>query len=122
MKLQARIPAALAALHNFIMENDEENFIPDFRADKDAIDPAPGLHINTEDLPNPHGNLASGSVTQAEYEAGLKQRDDIAQAIWLQYQEVLSMQSEEEVEEYLYEEEELLRGGEEDVEEDGDIE
>ncbi|ESK81189.1 hypothetical protein Moror_2280 [Moniliophthora roreri MCA 2997] len=91
MKLQAKIPAALAALHNFILETDNENFISDFQADKDAIDPAPGAHVDAEDAPasHPHGNLASGSVTDREYQAALAQHDRIADAMWQQYQKIL---------------------------------
>ncbi|THU87688.1 hypothetical protein K435DRAFT_624395, partial [Dendrothele bispora CBS 962.96] len=88
MSIQARIPAALAALHNFIMDNNADNFIPDFRADQDAMDPNPGAHVEADDIPfaHPQGNLAQGFVTEEEYQEALKRRDDIAQAIWEQYQ------------------------------------
>ncbi|ESK87241.1 hypothetical protein Moror_5806 [Moniliophthora roreri MCA 2997] len=91
MNPQARIPAALAALHNFIMNNDTKNYIPDLCADRDAENPFPGVHINANKVPtvHPQSELASSHVTEQEYEEALEQWDDIAEAMWVQYQEVL---------------------------------
>uniref|UniRef100_A0A0W0F6S5 DDE Tnp4 domain-containing protein n=1 Tax=Moniliophthora roreri TaxID=221103 RepID=A0A0W0F6S5_MONRR len=90
MKIQAQIPAALAALHNFILEHND-NFLQELWADKDAVDPAPGHHIDAEGPRecHPHGELASHHVSEEEYEEALHKQDNIAQAIWEQYQEVL---------------------------------
>ncbi|KAK1216760.1 hypothetical protein PQX77_020599 [Marasmius sp. AFHP31] len=103
MVLQSRIPAALAAIHNFIMDNDNENFLPDFRADADTTDPLPGLHVDVDDIPTgptspftqSNGNLSTGIVSDQEYEEALKERDNIAEAMWLQYQEVLHTRADE---------------------------
>ncbi|KAK7027514.1 hypothetical protein VNI00_015147 [Paramarasmius palmivorus] len=130
MKLQARIPAALAALHNFIMDNDMENYLSDLRADKDATDPSPGAHVDIEDTVelNPYGELATGQVTEEEYQAALQKCNEIAEAMWEQYQKVLQSRTETEIDDYIMLEDILDEGGEEDggdkvdeVDEDGEI-
>ncbi|THU75903.1 hypothetical protein K435DRAFT_813924 [Dendrothele bispora CBS 962.96] len=126
MEIQARIPASLAALHNFIMDNDTENFLPDFRSDIDATDPNPGQHIEAHDAPfiNPQGELANGLVTEQEYAEALKRRDEIAEAMWLQYQEVLQTRADEEVDQYLELEDGIYEGsdGEGEGEDNGEVE
>lgn len=71
MGLQARIPAALAAIHNFIRLHDPGE-VEDFA---DASDPLIGER----------GALAVGDVGQAERTRADTRRDGIADAMWEQY-------------------------------------
>ena len=77
MALQARLPAALAALHNFIRDLnpfDLNNF-------QDALDIEPGWQS---------GNLADGVAGWAERDRANNRREEIAEAMWVQYQGVLA--------------------------------
>ena len=59
MKTQVRLPAALAALHNFIRDNDPVE-MEDFSSDDDDLDdPQPGEPAHT-------GSLAEGVPGRAE--------------------------------------------------------
>ena len=71
MSLQARVPAALAAIHNFIQEHDPLDF-----DDEDILDPDPGTCV---------GELAGGLPRAAERERANHRRDDIAKRMWAQY-------------------------------------
>lgn len=73
LDIVARLPAALAALHNFIRIHDP-NEIGDFLQDPDL---EPG-HM---------GELADGFPNAAERHEANARRDEIAQAMWIQYQE-----------------------------------
>jgi hypothetical protein len=75
LDIVARLPAALAALHNFIRIHDP-NEIGDFLQDPD-LEPGPG-HM---------GELADGFPNAAERHEANTRRDEIAQAMWIQYQE-----------------------------------
>ena len=86
MALQARIPAALAALHNFILDKDNTQA----HVNKDVYDPSPGEHLNPEELFQSQGTTADTRLTEEESEEGRQLRDSIAQAMWEQYQEILS--------------------------------
>jgi hypothetical protein len=73
MDFQARIPAALAAIHNFIRIHDPEeleNFV-------EAEDSEPGFVS---------GELAAGQTRTAEKKRANARRDGIAAAMWVQYQ------------------------------------
>jgi hypothetical protein len=72
MKWQARLPAALAAIHNFIRDQDPL----DIEDDEDPIDPDPGART---------GELAQGLPRAAERERTNSRRDNIAQQMWVQY-------------------------------------
>jgi hypothetical protein len=72
MSLQARVPAALAAIHNFIREHDLLDF-----DDENILDPDPGARV---------GELADGLPRAAERERANDRRGDIAQWMWAQYQ------------------------------------
>jgi hypothetical protein len=81
MDIQALIPPALAALHNFIREWDPEE-----------------IHVyGNDELPNftvfPHpecvGELAIGPVTSQERVRANERRDKIAGEMWEQYQRYL---------------------------------
>ncbi|KAJ3831087.1 hypothetical protein F5878DRAFT_549917, partial [Lentinula raphanica] len=77
-----RIPPGLAAVHNFIMTKDGsdiENF-------DNAWDPAPGYvdpHVGVQ------GDLVEGLISNVEKTRAERRRDDIAQAMWDSYQELL---------------------------------
>ncbi len=81
MDIQAQIPPALAALHNFIQEWDPEEIhvygddeLPDFQ-----VYPHPE-HV---------GELAIGLVTSHERVQANERRDKIASDMWEQYQHYL---------------------------------
>lgn len=86
MDVQARIPPALAAIHNFIREHDPDE-IREF-ADV-TFDPNPGF-VNHD-----HGTLANGRMTRADKERADVKRDEIAQGMWEQYQEFLQERGED---------------------------
>lgn len=101
MKIQARIPAALAALHNFILEHD-----PDDRVDPEVWDPSPGGTVDPDMVValRLQGELATERRTSEESEIGERLRDRIADEMWVQYQEILherqdELQSDDEEEE-----------------------
>lgn len=71
MAIQARIPPALAAVHNFIRIHDEEE-IQEFE----------GLEAGECD----YGELAEGPPSRAEKTRAEVKRDQIAQAMWDSYQ------------------------------------
>jgi hypothetical protein len=73
MDFQARIPAALAAIHNYIRIYDPTD-LEDF---KDSEDMDPGFFA---------GDLATGQTRAAEKRSANKRRDDIASSMWAQYQ------------------------------------
>ena len=72
MKWQARQPTALAAIHNFIRDQDPL----DIKGDEDPIDPDPGACT---------GELAQGLLGAAERERTNSRQDNIAQQMWVQY-------------------------------------
>jgi len=73
MDLQARLPAALAAIHNFIRMQDPEE-LADF--------------VDMEDTERGFvsGELATGQPRRAERDQANVRRDAIASAMWVQYQ------------------------------------
>jgi hypothetical protein len=78
MAIQARIPPALCAVHNFIHIHDEDEiheFVPDLH------DQNPGDF---------YGELAAGPAVRAEKERAEIRRDNIAQAMWESYQELVN--------------------------------
>ncbi|KAJ6525029.1 hypothetical protein DFH09DRAFT_888641, partial [Mycena vulgaris] len=92
MKIQARIPAALAALHNFILEHD-----PDDHVDPELWDPSPGATVDPDAVAalRLQGELATERRTSEESEAGERLRDHIADEMWVQYQEILRERQDE---------------------------
>jgi len=73
MDLQAHIPAALAAIHNFIHIHDPEE-LSDFIKSTDL---EPGFVS---------GELAAGQARAAEKTQAITRRDEIATVMWAQYQ------------------------------------
>ena len=73
MDLQARLPPALAVIHNFIHHNDPED-LEDFA---EAQDLEQGFVV---------GELATGQPTRVEREQVNVRQNQIAEAMWAQYQ------------------------------------
>ncbi len=84
MDKQARLPPALAALHNFIWKHDPD----DIAAFDDVEDPQPGAHV--EGPATAEGQLAEGLPGVAERWQANDRWDRIAQEMWTQYQAELS--------------------------------
>ena len=89
-EIQARLPAALAALHNIIREYDQddlEDFLDDSDFDDEDFDEM-DLQLREE------GELADGPPMRAEKRDTDVRRDDIAERMWIQYQAVLASRGE----------------------------
>ena len=85
MELQAHLLPALAALHNFIVENDPADWQTFAEV---QTDPHPGIpHASHE-----HGALAAAVPTEAEKRRANHRRDEIAQKMWDDYQALLREQ------------------------------
>lgn len=77
MRTQARLPAALGALHNFIRDNDPDD-LGNFDDDEE----------NLYDGGQPFtGELAEGVPTRVEREQASQRQENIAKAMWAQYQQ-----------------------------------
>jgi hypothetical protein len=76
---QARIPAALAGIHNYIRCNDPDKL-------ENNLSEARDLQLNTQPST---GSLATSHVTTAERNQAEARRNLIAQQMWDQYQEEL---------------------------------
>jgi hypothetical protein len=88
--IQARIPPALAALHNFILKHDSIEW--EDILEMDVEDPAPGMCRGAD---NDFGVLAHGATTAQEKRRSEARWDAIAKAIWDSYQQVLRERGEE---------------------------
>lgn len=78
MDIQAQIPPARAAVHNFILDHDAE----DLDGFNDVIDENPGA------IPAPvigTGSLLQGPPGNREKDRASEKRDEIAQAMWDSY-------------------------------------
>jgi hypothetical protein len=84
MRVQARIPAALAAIHNFIRIYDPQDEIFQISGELER-DGVSGEHI----VANP-AEYFSTHISPQERKRAEAKRDSIAQACWVQYQEYLS--------------------------------
>jgi DDE superfamily endonuclease len=91
MDIQARIPPALAAIHNFILKHDDVEWEAILAAG--ANDPNPGTRNNDPDMD--FGTLAAGPATDAEKTRSEARRDAIAQAMWESYLQILRERGEE---------------------------
>ena len=89
MDIQARIPAALAALHNFILQHDPTE-VQDSDTSNEG-DPNPGFSYEE----NEFGELARGPAREVEKRRAQVKRDLIAQQMWDSYQNLLQEQGEE---------------------------
>jgi hypothetical protein len=90
MAIQARIPAGLAALHNFIMKYDIED------AEELVV------RVN-DDMPGDidYGSFAVSHPSQAEKEQADQIRDQIAQDMWDSYQLLLQERGQDIADVYL---------------------
>ena len=83
MDIQAHLPPALAALHNFIQKHDPEDL-----ADYESIeDPQPGTYAEG---PAAEGSLAEGILRTVERWLANQRQAAITQDMWVQYQDELS--------------------------------
>lgn len=95
MRVQAQIPAALAALHNFIIQHD-----PMYNAAAEVVtaaDPVLGVRLSRDGqrILDDRGELASSrSATEEESEEGKAIRDEIATAMWVDYQHYVARRTE----------------------------
>ena len=88
MTIQALIPPALAALHNFIRQFDpEEIHIYD---DDDDDDDDESLEFQVAPHPEVVGELGRGTVTPVETTRANWRRDEIAYNMWEQYEVYLA--------------------------------
>lgn len=78
MEIQARLPAALCALHNFIHRHDPDDFF-----DLDPLE----LELGADE--GDAGVLGDGPADAAERRRADDRRDHIAQAMWEDYQQEL---------------------------------
>lgn len=82
MELQSKVPAALAALHNFILEHDPMEDLEEEVLGEDMHDPMPGAFPGAAEG---QGALAASHLTDEESEEGKIMRDRIADAMWTDY-------------------------------------
>lgn len=93
-KVQAHLPAALAAIHNVIRKYDpgeiedrmKELDVAEF--DINELDPEVEHEEGTE------GELAKGPPRPAEKKDAERRRDEMAEHMWIQYQQVLQERGE----------------------------
>lgn len=83
MNIQAQIPPALAALHNFILDHDPHDINKYLSGDADDLDPNPGQPQDNE-----FGNLANGAFTRPEKTRATAAHNQIAEAMWRDYQQM----------------------------------
>jgi hypothetical protein len=83
MDIQACLPPALAAVHNFIQKYDP-NDLADY---EDVEDLQPGTCAGEQAT---EGQLAAGLPRAAEREQANARRDKIMQDMWVQYQDELA--------------------------------
>lgn len=89
MDIQARVPTATAAMHNFILEHDSAEWDTILRMDVE--DPNPGTWGADGDF----GALARGATSEQEKERSEDRRDGIADAMWESYQNILRERGED---------------------------
>lgn len=87
LKIQAQIPPALAAVHNFLRKHDPEDIQLYLTNTKTDLDPNPGVMHDLNDF----GVLSTQAVTAAEKRHATAYRDTVAQNMWDQYQETLGV-------------------------------
>jgi hypothetical protein len=85
--IQAHLPAALAAIHNVIRRYDADEILLCLK----EIEVPEDINIDELDLEavEHEGELARGPPNTAEKRGADERRDDIAERMWIQYQQVL---------------------------------
>jgi hypothetical protein len=92
MTIQARIPPALCALHNFICRHDPSDI-------EDYIDNDNPSHLRAND-PG-FGTLAHDAMTAEQRWSAEDRREEIANSMWISYQHVIRERGEAEAVEHL---------------------
>ena len=87
MDIQARVPAALCALHNFMHRHEPDALFSDL----DDVEEEWNVLTDMEEEVDKefYGHLGDGPTTAAERRWAEALRDHIAQDMWLDYQCVL---------------------------------
>ncbi|KAF8153669.1 hypothetical protein BJ912DRAFT_868623, partial [Pholiota molesta] len=89
LRTQAKVPGAIAALHNFIRIHDPDDLAREDSDDSDSesegIPNQPEIPITPETL--------GGHISQAEKNRANAKRDQIARAMWEDYVEELQRRS-----------------------------
>ena len=87
MDIQARVPAALCALHNFMRRHEPDALFSDL----DDVEEEWNLLMDMEEEVDEefYGHLGDGLTTAAERRRAEALHDCIAQDMWLDYQHVL---------------------------------
>lgn len=88
MEIQARIPPALCALHNFIRQHDPSDI-------EDYSDMTEFSHIQVRVDDPGVGDLSMHPLTAAERDMADARRDQIAQTMWSSYQDVVRNRGEQ---------------------------
>ena len=90
MDVQARVPAALCALHNFMCRHEPDALFSDL----DDVEEEWNVLTDMEEEVDEefYGHLGDGPTTAAERQQAEALRDCIAQDMWLDYQCVLQEQ------------------------------
>jgi hypothetical protein len=89
MSVQARIPAGLAAVHNFILDHDEtdiHHYIHDLN--QRVCEPSTAASAS--------GELGQGPIPREEKERAETLRDQIASDMWESYQQYIHNDDDEE--------------------------
>jgi hypothetical protein len=81
MAVQAQIPPGLGAVHNFILDHDDD----DLRHYLDQL----GDNDNVDVDPSNFGEPGQGAISREERERASLLRDEIATRMWEQYQQYL---------------------------------
>ncbi|KAF7322355.1 putative transposase [Mycena chlorophos] len=90
MEVQAQIPSALVAVHNFIMEHDNAD-LDRWIIDEQAADGMRGFVGLQEDEEIDFGFLSTAKcIGNQEKRQAERKRDDMAQAMWADYQRILN--------------------------------
>ena len=78
IEAQGRIASAICVVHNFIRIHDPEDL------------PDPEDEDNNSIIPLNASSGGNGTISSRERSAAVKRRDDIANAMWVQYQQYLT--------------------------------
>ena len=87
LSTQAKIPGAIAALHNFIHVHDPDDLAHDDGDNSDDSETEDFEYFNTGDNPITPESLG-GHISQAEKDRASAKRDEIAMAMWNDYEEL----------------------------------
>ncbi|KAF8815798.1 hypothetical protein BYT27DRAFT_7070751, partial [Phlegmacium glaucopus] len=89
---QAKIPGAIAALHNFVHVHDPDDLAEEDGDNSDDSDDEETPHRQPHEIPITPENLG-GHISQAEKDRASAKRDEIAKAMWEKYVEELRIRN-----------------------------